>query len=266
MKQGGYALNIDLSGYSVIVTGAAGGIGKETASLFCRVGASVFLIDKDESGLEEVAASLAVEGDLRGHFAADITAPDSVEAAIDEAVGVLEGIDTLVNNAGVECVGRLEEMPVESVRRGLDVNLLGTLLVSRLAIPHLVKSGKGSIVNLSSQAAKRGTAQVSVYSAAKAGVLGWARSAALDLAPAIRVNSVCPGIVDTAMIERHYENVFQLEGTPPEQAKQEFEALIPLGRTQKPADIANAILFLASPLASEITGQALNVCGGMIMD
>ena len=80
-------MNIDLSGYSVIVTGAAGGIGKETASLFCRAGASVFLIDKDDSRLEEAAASLAADGDLRGHFAADITVPDSVEAAIGEAVG-----------------------------------------------------------------------------------------------------------------------------------------------------------------------------------
>lgn len=259
-------MQINLTDYSVIVTGAAGGIGKETASAFCDAGASVFVIDKDEDRLKAAAASLASNGDLRGHFAADITDPASVESAIEEAVSVLGGIDTLVNNAGVECVGRLEEMPTETVRRGVDVNLLGTLFVSRFAIPHLAKSKRASIVNLASQAAKRGTAQVSVYSAAKAGVLGWARSASLDLAPTIRVNSVCPGIVDTAMIERHYENVFELEGIPPELAKQEFESLIPLGRTQKPTDIANAILFLASPLASEITGQALNVCGGMIMD
>ena len=248
------------------MTGAAGGIGKETASAFCNAGASVFIIDKDDERLEASAAALAAIGDVKGYFAADITEIASVESAIEEAIKTLGGIDTLVNNAGIECVGRLEEMSTEMLRLGIDVNLLGTLLVSRLAIPYLAKSSQASIVNLASQAAKRGTSQVSVYSAAKAGVLGWARSAALDLAPTIRVNSVCPGIVDTAMIERHYENVFQLEGIPPEQAKQEFESLIPLGRTQTPADIANAILFLASPLASEITGQALNVCGGMVMD
>ncbi len=256
----------DFTGYGVIVTGSAGGIGRAAAELFLRSGAAVTLFDRDEIRLAATATELANVGTVAGHIVVDLTDPDAVDVAVQQASSMLPGIDVLVNNAGIECVGGLEELSIATIARAIDVNLLAVLIVTRACLPHLRRSERAAIVSVASQAAKRGTPQVGVYSAGKAGVLGWSRSAAVELAPAVRVNAVCPGIVDTPMIERHYDQVHRIEGIARDKARREFESLIPLGRTQKPADIAKAIAFLASSDASEITGQALNVCGGMVMD
>lgn len=256
----------DFTGYNAIVTGAAGGIGFATAEVMARGGASVGLIDIDEARLGDAAAKLAKVGAVGGTAAVDVRDYEAVTAAVDNLVGKLGGLDVLVNNAGVECVGTLEGLEIDEIQRAVDINLLGVFYVTRAALPYLRKSEHASIVNLASQAAKRATPMVGIYSATKAAVLGWGRAAAVELAPTVRVNAVCPGIVDTPMIERHYDNVERLEGLARTDAQRQFESNIPMGRTQKPSDVANAIAFLASRDASEITGQALNVCGGMVMD
>lgn len=259
-------MTFDFEGYGVIVTGAAGGIGRATTEAFLRSGAKVTLFDLDLHRLAQTATELADLGSIASTCALDVRDVDAVDDGVRQAVETMGGLDVLVNNAGIECVGGLEDLTMAEIQRAIDVNLTGALVVARACLPYLRRSSHASIVNVASQAAKRGTPQVGVYSAGKAGVLGWARSAAVDLAPTIRVNSVCPGLVDTPMMDRHYDNVERLEGVDKATARAEFESHIPLGRTQKPADIASAILFLASTGASEITGQALNVCGGMIMD
>jgi len=247
------------------VTGAAGGIGEKTAELMLGQGASVFLVDLDADRLSATADKLKNLGTL-GHFSCDLTDSEAIDAMVSTCIDTIGGIDILINNAGVECVSPLEDIPLDKMSRALDINLKAVLMTTRAIIPVMKQQGGGSIVSVSSQAAKRGTPEISVYTAAKAGVLGMTRSLAIELAPIIRLNAVCPGIVKTDMMARHYRKMSEIEGIPYEEAERQFDEFIPLRRQQTAEDVANGIVFLASDSASEITGQALNICGGMVMD
>jgi len=248
-----------LSGRVGIVTGAGGGIGREIARRLTREGMVVAVLDRDS------AAAEAVAGEIGGlALAADVTSPEEVSLAVDTALARLQRIDVLVNNAGIAWMGPAMDMPLEALQAMLRVNVEGVFIVTRAVLPHMMASRSGSVVNLASWAGKTGNANFAGYSASKFAVIGLTQALAREMAPhGIRVNAICPGIVvDTAMRgaievqQRHY-------GLPD---TSEREKSIPIGRVSVPDDVAQIAAFLASDEASYMTGESINLSGGLLMD
>ncbi len=229
-----------------LVTGGASGIGAASAR---RLAASrVAVTVADIAGQRELGEVVAAE--IGGSFVSvDVTDPDSVEAAFATAGPV----DILVNSAGVTVPGRaVDEISLDDWRLQIEVNLTGTFLCMRRAVPGMRAGGWGRIVNLSSGLAIRGVAGASAYSAAKAGVAGLTRSAAADLAPhGVTVNAVAPGYVDTPMTQRF-----------PEELRARRQAEIGMGRFARAEEVAAVVAFLASEEASYLTGEMVGVTGG----
>ena len=248
-----------LSGRVGIVTGAGGGIGREIARRLTREGMVVAVLDRDS------AAAEAVAGEIGGlALAADVTSPEEVSLAVDTALARLQRIDVLVNNAGIAWMGPAMDMPLEALQAMLRVNVEGVFIVSRAVLPHMMASRAGSIVNLASWAGKTGNANFAGYSASKFAVIGLTQALAREMAPhGIRVNAICPGIVvDTTM--RSAIEVQQRHYGLPDTA--EREKSIPIGRVSVPDDVARIAAFLASDEASYMTGESINLSGGLLMD
>jgi NAD(P)-dependent dehydrogenase (short-subunit alcohol dehydrogenase family) len=239
----------ELEGRVALVTGAARGIGRAIALRLAEEGAAVAVADLDADGARKVA------GELSGRSLAlsgDVSQERDANALIDRAVAELGGLDVLVNNAGVWVIKTLEETTPEEWDRQNAINLRGTYLMCRRAIPAL-RRGPGCIVNIASMAGIRFTVQHVAYAASKAGVIATTRDLAVELAQdGIRVNAVAPGPIDTRGLD---------QGMSAEQ-RAAFNARFLLGRIGQPEDIANAVAFLASPRASYITGALLPVTGG----
>ena len=226
----------------IVITGAASGIGRCTAQLFAAEGAAVTLLDRDPEGLREIAR------DTNGHFfEVDVTDEESVARAVEEGASAMGGIDGIVNAAGIMLRGSVLEVGVAEWRRVLEVNLTGTYIVVRSCVPWLKQTAGSTIVNLGSgQALLPNAPDRTAYAASKGGVVNLTRALAAELAPAIRVNSVCPGLVDTPMAVGVHGNVGNYA----------------LKRLAQPLEIAHAILFLTSAESSYVTGAALAVDGG----
>jgi NAD(P)-dependent dehydrogenase (short-subunit alcohol dehydrogenase family) len=240
-------------GKTALVTGAAHGIGEATARKFADEGANVVVVDTHDRG-QEVADGLANGLFVRG----DVSSDDDVQAAVAAAVDRFGSLDVLVNNAAMTLPKSYLDTTPEEWDRVLAVNLRSTYLYLRAATPHLQASG-GSVVNIASFHAGATIENFSAYAAAKSGVVGLTRGAALDLAPkGVRVNAVCPGIVETAMWQAWLDEL-----DAPEAAVAEVLKLQPLGRIGRPEEIAEAILFLGSEQASYITGTTLFADGGV---
>ena len=249
----------NLSGRVGIVTGAGGGIGREIARRLTREGMVVAVLDRDS------AAAEAVAGEIGGlALAADVTSPEEVSLAVDTALARLQRIDVLVNNAGIAWMGPAMDMPLEALQAMLRVNVEGVFIVTRAVLPHMMASRSGSVVNLASWAGKSGNANFAGYSASKFAVIGLTQALAREMAPhGIRVNAICPGIVvDTAM--RSTIEVQQRHYGLPDTA--EREKSIPIGRVSVPDDVARIAAFLASDEASYMTGESINLSGGLLMD
>jgi NAD(P)-dependent dehydrogenase (short-subunit alcohol dehydrogenase family) len=250
-----YALN----GRIGLVTGGGGGIGREIARRLAREGMTVAVLDRDGAAAQAVAVEIAGFA-----LAADVTSPHEAQRAVDAVLSRCEKIDVLVNNAGVAWMGPVLEMPLEALQSMLRVNVEGVFIVSRAVLPHMISRRSGSIVNLASWAGKTGNANFAGYSASKFAVIGLTQALAREMAPhGVRVNAICPGIVvDTAMRtaieaqQRHYGF--------PETA--EREKSIPLGRVSVPNDVARIAAFLASDESSYMTGESINLSGGLLMD
>jgi NAD(P)-dependent dehydrogenase (short-subunit alcohol dehydrogenase family) len=262
-------VEIDLTGKVALVTGAARGIGAATAELLAEAGASVVLGDVLGDALQATAARIAAKGYPAKAVLQDVTDEAVWASVIEDTVREFGGLDVLVNNAGIEETVFLTDIVAADIERLLAVNVTGTLLGHKHAIPGGAAGRGGSIVNLSSVAGIIGSPALAVYSASKGAVRLLTKSAAVEcgrLGYGIRVNSVHPGLIDTAMGNKLLADYVKL-GVFPDAATAtvEFEKSHPIGRTGVPADIAGAVLFLVSDLASFITGHDLVVDGGMTM-
>jgi NAD(P)-dependent dehydrogenase (short-subunit alcohol dehydrogenase family) len=250
-----YALN----GRVGLVTGGGAGIGRSIARRLAQEGMAVAVLDRNVTAAE---ASSAEIGGLP--VVADVTCPEEVERAVDAILGRYGKIDVLVNNAGVAWTGPVLEMPLYALQSMLRVNVEGLFIVSRAVLPHMIGRRSGSIVNLASWAGKSGNAFFAGYSASKFAVVGLTQALAREMAAhGIRVNAICPGIVvDTAM--RAALEVQQRHHGLPETA--ERQKSIPIGRVSVPDDVAKTAAFLASDEASYMTGESINLSGGLLMD
>ena len=250
-----YALN----GRVGLVTGAGGGIGREIVRRRVRDGKAVAVLDRDGPAAQAVAAEI---GGLA--VAADVTSEEEVGGAVDTVLAAFKQIDLLVNNAGVAWMGPALDMPLEALQAMLRVNVEGVFIVSRAVLPHMIARRSGSVVNLASWAGKTGPAFFAGYGATKFAVIGLTQALAREMAPhGIRVNAICPGIVvDTAM--RTAIEAQQRRYGLPETA--EREKSIPIGRVSVPDDVARIAAFLASDEASYMTGESINLSGGLLMD
>lgn len=252
----------------VVITGASGGIGAATARVLARLGHPVALLDLDAAGCETVASAIRADGGRAWSGRLDTTDPDSIDAALDGAEAALGPVCHAVTSAGIIRKAPFLELDPAAWRRTLDINLTGTFLVFQRVARRMVAGGRGgSLVALSSVAGRSGRANAPDYAASKAGVISVVKSAALALAPhGIRANAVCPGVVDTPMTTAIHEQNARELGITQEESLRRMVAGIPLGRLETPDEVADAIAFLLGESGRYVTGQALNVCGGIEMD
>ena len=245
-----------LRGKVAIVTGASAGIGRAAALALAAEGAKVVLADVDVARGEQVAREVSDKGGEALFLRTDVTDDDSVAALVAETVARFGGLDVAFNNAGIEGTPALTaDCTPENWQRTLAVNLTGVWSCMRHEIPRMLERGGGSIVNMSSVAGLVGFATIPAYTASKHGVAGLTKTAALEYAgQGIRVNAVCPGVIDTEMVER-------FTGGQPE-AEAAMVATEPVGRLGHPEEIADAVVWLCSDRSSFVTGQAIAVDGG----
>jgi NAD(P)-dependent dehydrogenase (short-subunit alcohol dehydrogenase family) len=254
-------------GQSAIVTGGARGLGKGIARAFARNGASVLICDVNETGAKVTADEIAAaSGRDVTAMRADVSDPDDVAGVVASALSRFGSVEHLVNNAGVVSIAPLTDTAPEVWDRILAVNLRGTFLMTRAVLPHMLRAAAGSIVNIASQAGKRPNRYIAAYNASKAGVISLTRTAAIEAAPRVRVNCVCPGFIDTELQEEEYDAVSALTGQPKAEIRQSWLDSMPLGRFQTVDDVAGAVIFLSSAAAAQITGEALNISGGLVME
>jgi NAD(P)-dependent dehydrogenase (short-subunit alcohol dehydrogenase family) len=245
-----------LAGKVAFVTGAANGIGRAAALAFAREGASVVVADISEQGNQETARMVEELGGRALAVRCDVTRVEDVKAALDKAVEAFGRLDVAFNNAGSEQpVTATADLTEDEWDRVVSINLRSVFLCMKYQVPLLLKHGGGSIVNTSSGAGVKGFAGQAAYSAAKHGVIGLTKAAALDYAKFnIRVNAVCPGIIDTPMMQRF------TEGTS--EGRERVIAQEPVGRMGTPEEIAEAVLWLCSDTAGFVIGHALVIDGG----
>lgn len=253
---------------SALVTGAAQGIGAAVASRLAAEGAGVVLADLNTAGAEERTAAIRREGGRVEALTVDVCSPAAVAEVIERAETLIGQFSLVVTSAGVIHTRHVLEVSESDWDDTLDTNLKGTFFVLQEASRRMVARGtEGRMVALSSISARGGRIAAADYAASKAGVISVVRSLALALAPhRITINAICPGIVDTPMTRTIHRDRAQLSGISSDESLASMVESIPLGRIETPDDVANAVLFMLSDEAAYITGQALNVCGGMEFD
>lgn len=247
-------MSTEFDGKVAVVTGAARGIGKEIATQFARKGAAVAVVDIDARGALATAEEIGPNALV---IACDVSRWEAVEAMVETVIAQLGRIDIVVNNAGIcERVG-IDDLSQEQWDRTLAVNLKGPFLVSKAAVRYMKAQDSGRIINIASIAGKIGGLMVGLhYTASKGGILALTRGLARELAPhKITVNSVCPAMADTEM-----GSLFR------DDEKERYIAGVPLRRLATAWDIAAAVMYLASDAASYVTGEVIDVNGGIVMD
>jgi 3-oxoacyl-[acyl-carrier protein] reductase len=240
---------------TAVVTGGAQGIGREIALLFAREGADLALLDRDVEALEKTRLEVEALGRRALAFAVDVSSAAAAQEAVNKIIDSMGKIDILVNNAGITRDTFLLRMSEADWDAVIAVNLKGTFNMTRAVARAMLKKRAGRIINIASVIGLVGNAGQANYAASKAGVIGFTKSVAKELASrGITANAIAPGFIETRMT-----------GLLSEEVKQKILGGIPLGRYGTPADVANAALFLASELSSYVTGQTIVVDGGMVM-
>lgn len=253
----------ELAGKKALVTGAATGIGRAIANALADQGMVVGIGD-----INGEAASATASGIGRGARAVpvDVTSRASVGQAFERFVNDAGGCDLLIANAGVSTMRPAVDLTDEDWEFNFSVNTKGVFLTNQIAARHFLTQGSGCIVNTASLAAKVGAPLLAHYSASKFAVLGWTQALARELAPrGIRVNAVCPGFVKTGMQSREVLWEAELRDMTPEAVLADYVSQTPLGRIETPEDVSGVVVFLASDQARFMTGQGINVTGGVYM-
>ncbi|MBU2942575.1 L-iditol 2-dehydrogenase [Shimia thalassica] len=253
-----------LAGKTALITGAARGIGRAFAEAYLREGAQVALADIDFSGAQQAAGELGANSVA---VQLDVTDQNSIDSAVAKTIETFGHIDILINNAAVFTAAPTVEITREDYDRTVEINVAGTLFTLQAVARHMIERGAGGkIINMASQAGRRGEPLVAVYCATKAAVISLTQSAGLDLIKHnINVNAIAPGVVDGA----HWDGVdaffAKYENKAPGQKKQEVGAAVPFGRMASPEDLTGMAVFLASDEANYIVSQCYNVDGGQWM-
>jgi 3-oxoacyl-[acyl-carrier protein] reductase len=244
-----------LKGKIAIITGASRGIGESIARSFIAQGATVaFTYRSSEEKAKELEKSLTAGGGQARGFRSDASKMEDAENLIKEVLEIYGGIDIVVNNAGITDDTLLMRMSEDQWDRVMNVNLKSCFNLTKSVLRTMLKARSGSIINISSVVGVQGNAGQANYAASKAGILGFTKSVALELGSrSIRCNAIAPGFIETEMTAKLDEATVQ-----------GWRDAIPLKRGGSPEDVANACIFLASDMSSYVTGQTLNVCGGMV--
>ncbi|MEK9885987.1 MAG: L-iditol 2-dehydrogenase [Pelagibacteraceae bacterium] len=248
---------------NVLITGAARGIGQAFAEAFAKEGARVAIADLNIERAEKTASQ--IQGSIAVKM--DVTQKTSIEAGVEKAIQQLGGIDILINNAAIFTAAPIVEITEQDYDSVFDVNVYGTLFTLQAVAKHMIERGMGGkIINMASQAGRRGESLVAVYCATKAAVISLTQSAGLNLiSHGINVNAIAPGVVDG----EHWDGVdaffAKYENKQPGQKKKEVGENVPFGRMGKPADLIGMALFLASKEADYVVAQTYNVDGGQWM-
>jgi meso-butanediol dehydrogenase / (S,S)-butanediol dehydrogenase / diacetyl reductase len=251
-------------GQRALVTGAGTGIGRAIAEALAAAGARVAVTDLDVANARAVAEPL--EGAIA--FRLDVTDAAETRRIVERAAADLGGLEIVCANAGVSTMRPVVDLSEEEWDHNMAVNAKGVFLTDQAAVRHFLANGvTGAIVNTASLAGKQGAPLLAHYAASKFAVVGFTQSLAREVAPhGIRVNCVCPGFVRTSMQDREVFWEAQLRGMTPAAVRDEYVSLTPLGRLEEPEDVADVVVFLASDAARFITGESLNVTGGVRMD
>lgn len=244
-----------LSGKTALITGASRGIGKEIAILYLQHGASVFYIDLEDGGALDEFKTLAKNNAKVGFCAANVSKEEEVQRAIKEVYEQVESVDVLVNNAGITRDNLLFRMSADEWNSVIQVNLSSVFLLSREIGRRMIRQKSGAVINIASIVGIIGNGGQVNYSASKAGVIGFTKSMAREVASRnVRVNAIAPGFIRTKMTDKLTE-----------EQRNALQVNIPLGRIGDPDEVAKVALFLASDLASYLTGQVIHVTGGLGM-
>ena len=244
-----------LDGKNAVVTGAASGIGRATAEAFAAAGAYVLLADINEEMGQAAAAAIRAQGRGAEFFRVDITDPQSIEAFRQAALARRGRVDIVANVAGWGRTEAFIENKPEFWKKLVDLNFLGTVMVTRAFVDGMIERRSGKIVTVASDAGRVGSLGETVYSGTKGGVIAFTKALAREMARYdITVNCVCPGPTDTPLM-----------AAVPDKIKEAFARVTPMRRLARPSEVADAILFFASPQSDFVTGQVLSVSGGLTM-
>jgi meso-butanediol dehydrogenase/(S,S)-butanediol dehydrogenase/diacetyl reductase len=257
---------MELEQQVAIVTGAGRGIGRATALELARIGADIVVAELDRSGAERTGGEVRGLGRRALVVTTDVTSRKDLAAMVEQARAELGRIDILVNNAGIYRAAATLDVTEEHWDAIMNINAKAVFFATQAVLPTMIAQKRGAIVSLASMAGKIGSRTNLPYNASKAAVISMTKSLALaHAADGVRVNCVCPGFVETDMWTAVAREQSALLGQTPEQFTAQRRSQVPLGRMERPEDVANVIAFLVSPRAEYMTGQAISIDGGLVM-